>query len=326
MDVALGLVWSRALSDEEVQSISENPWQIFSADTKHLLVPVAAEGASSIAPKQPVKPRQSQMLGTAGVGVATTTAVAKSLITKVRTKQPQSPTAISWSNPVSQGLVGAWNFGTGILPKCSVSGVQATLFNGTATKQASVQGMGFVSPNAASNGGCIQTNRTPGQLGINADKPRTILVLTLVSKRTTAREGLFLVGNTGAAYQSWVLKKYDNADQYIQTNWGGDVTFNLTNKALDSPAAFVAVKATGQSGRVFVDGSLRATASATALAIPSAGYVLIGAETNDGYACGKPITLTLIWNRALSVTEIASVSANPWQVFEPDNRKIWVPT
>lgn len=40
----------------------------------------------------------------------------------------------------------------------------------------------------------------------------------------------------------------------------------------------------------------------------------------------KTVLLAASWDRALADAELLSLSLNPWQLFQPQDRSIWVPT
>jgi predicted anti-sigma-YlaC factor YlaD len=51
--------------------------------------------------------------------------------------------------------------------------------------------------------------------------------------------------------------------------------------------------------------------------LPSAtGQTVVLARSNTNFPWTGVVNLVLVWNRALSATEIRSISANPWQVFQ----------
>lgn len=51
----------------------------------------------------------------------------------------------------------------------------------------------------------------------------------------------------------------------------------------------------------------------------------IGDDASTTYPCDDPVYLVVVWDRLLSETEARSVSENPWQVFQPIPRRIFVP-
>src|SRR5574343_63566 len=65
------------------------------------------------------------------------------------------------------------------------------------------------------------------------------------------------------------------------------------------------------------------TASA---ALPNAfsESLTVGEDYLNTYFMGR-VYLAAVWNRALSSAEIKQLSANPWQLFKPVQRQIWVP-
>lgn len=78
--------------------------------------------------------------------------------------------------------------------------------------------------------------------------------------------------------------------------------------------------------RLAVDGGV--TASAQSATVTASGLpVLIGAYQWSGYAdFAGDIDYLYIWDRGLEADELVAVQANPWQLFAPLTRRIWVPS
>ena len=68
------------------------------------------------------------------------------------------------------------------------------------------------------------------------------------------------------------------------------------------------------------------TATTTSFSGASATQTTIGSMSTGGDPFEGLIGNFCIWNRALSAAEIKSLSDNPWQIFAPQSRQIWVPT
>ena len=57
---------------------------------------------------------------------------------------------------------------------------------------------------------------------------------------------------------------------------------------------------------------------------PSCSAFTVGAVAPGGQStCDQHNIFSARWNRALSDAEIASISANPWQLFKPVQRRVW---
>lgn len=82
---------------------------------------------------------------------------------------------------------------------------------------------------------------------------------------------------------------------------------------------FVATDNAVQTNNMYVNGVLvSATTNAAHPPIDSTSPIAVGYNynANNEYLTGA-ISLILVWNRVLSGAEVASISANPWQIFRP---------
>lgn len=104
------------------------------------------------------------------------------------------------------------------------------------------------------------------------------------------------------------LPDYANAITY-----GADASYALT------------VSAT--SARHFKNGKLLGTGAGGTITYGASVPTLFiggGHPTDTTQNCHDYFTLGAVWNRPLSDAEIASLSENPWQIFTPLQRRIWV--
>ena len=94
--------------------------------------------------------------------------------------------------------------------------------------------------------------------------------------------------------------------------------------ATPSTPSVIVLRYNGANANLFVSGNLLLTQAAT---YSVGGNVGIGDDGNDTGTGSGDVYLSLFWNRALSDAEIASVSANPWQLFQRRNATpIFTPT
>ncbi len=131
----------------------------------------------------------------------------------------------------------------------------------------------------------------------------------------------------GTSNNDWMLTGTDSGVQHFP--WNGNVAAGpfWTTRWIDAPppsgASFlrpsvIAVSVRSGAQRAFWDGRLFASASNAGAAVVRPTISIISNGDNTDVA----LYLCYMWDRALSDAEIASISANPWQLFQ---RREWVP-
>ena len=172
----------------------------------------------------------------------------------------------------------------------------------------------------------------------NLDLPVAHTVFALVYLTTTADQVIAAKGQNGLEFASWALgvgaldgSGGTNSFTYkVRTSNASGA--NLAPDPIVAPTGrMVAIAGwhDGSTVRLYRDGSLVAsTASSGSAPFNGAARVYIGGDQNASASGGRwfisgGIPLVLLYDRALTEGEIASLSANPWQVLEP--RRIWVP-
>lgn len=230
-------------------------------------------------------------------------------------QQPQvGPFTIDWSNPLTSGLLLCAPIGPmSNTPRNLVTG-ELALFMGS--NSAAVTERGLARAFAFSAADRIDF-RIPV---INGD--RTLFVLV---KPNTSPNGDVPIGAHKSSGGSAV-------GQYLAAEGGGSkwatVATSGNNWAVSSgpsPSANVSASLAGRffyGGRqdLFLNGALSGT-SGTARSVDGVDIVTLaayreGATAYSGYR--GVLDLALCWNRALSDAELASLSSNPWQLFESD--------
>lgn len=305
----MAAVFTRALSSAEIASLAANPWQLFAAEPSRLF-------SDAIAPRQLVTPRQSQMLGTTGVGVAGVSYVAHGALSRATPIQSPSGARLLRTNPLTRGLVFA------NLPGIGFDAVAQTLV-GAST--GSARGTAYFS---AVVGKRYQVG-LGARLGLLQDS--TILAVALTSKTPSAGGSAVYAerASSGSDIYKLGLSATGLAQFVMRDDAAVTVVLNNTQGASllgGRPKAIAGVKR-GTTLEVYDEVSMTSITSNVSNAFTNANLQLIGADAGDGGAdwVGS-IYLVLGWDRALSPVELRSVLGNPWQIFAPDNRKIWVPT
>ena len=230
-----------------------------------------------------------------------------------RTTQPQNAVGIDWSNPITSGLTSA------TLPAGSnlVDMVGGRSGTGSTTSKAFVSGMGVVT-----GAGSYQTF-----VGSKAAASSSLTVLILATP-TASLAGLASCGT--AASTGWNLDAYGVTGYTLTFTAYGVVAYSASGvgpiNGQNVPYMFgfsFTPNTTGglsyyTNGKVV--GSRQTT---TGFNVSASQSLLIGASNAGSNAFTGGIHLALVFNRALSDAEIASLSANPWQIFAPNTNPIW---
>lgn len=247
--------------------------------------------------------------------------------------QPQYPPQIARSNPLAAGLIDA------ILP---IGGRMVSIgpnnrFDNFTNTNAPTVGYGN-STGALSAGLSYNYTAASNQYSSRNSSPVTqVKEITLLAVWSTS-----VVASTGAIF-SYGNSGSNNPFIYIGASATNNPYFRAqdntpTNQAVTGSSAKLAINqlhvtigTRSQSNnfhRLYVDGLLDA-ASTTATTLGTytqsdrtAVGVLLRSTT--AVAQNGRVFLCLAWNRALSPSEVASISANPWQVFEQAPRRLWV--
>jgi len=222
-----------------------------------------------------------------------------------RTSKPPMGTPIDWSNPLTQGLVGAWAFneGGGTSAYNLVSG-KTNLLNGAVVYKNSEVSF----PGAATDNIILDTTAKVVNFTFITECTRSTDTLTygpqMVQEAFTIGTGMFEF-NMGNGYGA--AEDIDKP-RIAVISGGGSVTGFLNGKQMATCNPFPLAA---------VNGNYDTYAGVVTGATPSDQVFRIG-TANATYALKGSIKWFLLYNRALSPSEIASLSANPWQIYEPE--------
>ena len=228
-----------------------------------------------------------------------------------RTTKPPLGTPIDWSNPLAQGLVGAWAFNEG---------------GGAPVDSVSAKRLTCSTVPAYSAGDIVRIQNTDTIYATFANLSISeCTVITCIRQTTNINTAIFagfygsVVGQqfmVRRSYSNYPILSSSNADRITgSTNLSVINTF-YTHVITNS------VKANQQT--MFCNGVLQgvATFSYNSLAYDTFQPAGCNSGSITGWGWNGFTKYTYLYNRALSAAEIASISANPWQLYEPET--LWV--
>jgi hypothetical protein len=237
-----------------------------------------------------------------------------------RYSQPQGNARIDWGNPITKGLVGAY------LPQGINAVTNAAAVSITAPKTATKQGSGLLFA-----GGTEVAKYDSYQPGI----PFTAVTLLVpnFSSSSATRQGVWVYQATSGSAQNRLRLIWLDATNgfYLDINGGFAYKCKPTFAAGDAIALAYTRAGVTSSNQFYVNGVAATTTqvvdtSNTGLPSPAVPLWLgDDVEFASGKRLNGTIALHLHFSRVLTGAEIKSLSENPWQIFAPAARSIWVP-
>lgn len=232
------------------------------------------------------------------------------LIPRRWTSQPQYPAGIDWTNPITRGLV----------------------YTGTPDANPRLVAVGVASRGVGSMGRALQVNGSsnyywePFSGLISAAEVTVFSLAYIASNSNSGTNEFFTGGNSGNANPFIALGNQGSGIGFRVRDTAG-VDNTLSSASLFTPAigthAWAGVLSKSASRLEFwFDGSLNTSgtpnASTGAIALTNIAYgTLLRTSSGQGYANPVSIYCGYVWNRALTASELISISANPWQIFSP---------
>jgi len=234
-----------------------------------------------------------------------------------RKTQPQNAPTINFSNPLAEGLVGVWH--PSLLP---------SLENGpTQISGKSGKGLDFVKASS-------QRSSIPLKKPFLIASTGATLVSVGYTTAATGVIGTYASINNGSAYFAQLLRGdlsrgvcaayYDGVNGSSFTEWS---SASLPDRTL----AVHAITADPELRLVVFLNGVNVTLGnqnsgfygSTELTQLTVGHVGNGGTGEYLDGC---VFHALAYNRKLSLSEIANISKNPWQIFKPVEKRIWIPS
>lgn len=242
------------------------------------------------------------------------------------TSQPQQPTGIDWDNPITRGLEFVV---CGDQIANPAKGSLLTIDRVGLTQVVGLKGKGFKFAGGSTNSGRLR--------GVVTDTPaNTFIVLVgdvnsfnggtgntgrfISTFNGSGGHDLYLGGSNGLQFQVFATTTNGNyaPDDSRSVNW---TTPRCYGYSFDGVI--------GNAPVIFRDGApsvLYTYTAASGTRIAGGTNCDVGARPDVNTRQGAFTNyLSLRFNRALSTAELATITANPWQVFAPLERRIWAP-
>lgn len=229
---------------------------------------------------------------------------------KIWTQQPQVPVQIDWSNPITRGLVDVIN---------------AADLRSVINKVPAVT-TGAVDPGIASNG---RVRRTPAT-GNNKDAytgtwsminvPLTLIAMYRI---TNAAYSSRIAGNLASSTYGYGIAP--NTTNFCAIIARSGVNTILTGATVNTALKVDAITVDATNASFYENGKLTAGPTAHGGMATPTGDFTFGAENGASNTDAADYYLSALFNRVLSNSEIRSISNNPWQIFQPIERHIFLP-
>jgi hypothetical protein len=250
-------------------------------------------------------------------------------------RQPVAPPRLDLANPICRGLVLAVVPIGGLLvpvkPNLLAGGGE--VFADTASPPTVTRAPGL----GKKFNGTTQISKllaAPVPFNAAASTLKECSILTIAIPNTPATATLIIAGlfNSASVNPSLDLRQGASANTVQFNVRDTSATTQVLSSgttgrwAQDVAATLVGTRSEANNfHRIYIGGELLATTTASAIGSVSFDRVSFGARatTTDGLFWPGSVHLTCFWNRALTPQEVASLSANPWQVFAKSQRRLW---
>ena len=229
-------------------------------------------------------------------------------------KPPTAGARINWANPVCQGLYYAVPFTEGSGTPHDI--VQPSIPTVTGSPTWSTY----------SSGPAVNFSASTNYYTFPAWNPTTITLLVVVYGGTNNPGSLQWWGRDyDGTYVPWSLNgsAFGNPSGMSVFNGSAWIETNISSNPYDSTNYndhkwhVVIGTADGANLWYYIDGIQQGTAAFSGNLPSSTDPVYLCQYVNNSYGFTGIMALALAWDRALSVPEVTSISANPWQVFQP---------
>ena len=230
------------------------------------------------------------------------------LLPKRWASQPQYPTGIDWGNPITRGLVWAFN---GAMPRVPALGITGFTDSGTVSEVIGINGR------AVSSTG----KRAFSSSQCNSGTFTVFCAFEDSGTRGVARSPFDSDNNATTPQRVWQMYlDASNFPGFIGFSTGGG-PFIPTGATANSAAGVTTLAGVVEltSVRVYMNGLLAAnqTKGSSSMNVPLATNLVGIAGGLQGNPFGGRVLQAAIFDRVLADPEIAALSSNPWQIFAP---------
>lgn len=229
-----------------------------------------------------------------------------------RFTQPQGPTEIDRSNPIARGLTYLQNAASGLASGSAMVGIVDTT---------------ITSKGRAWNFTGVSGTRLSSGLAPAVSGPFTFAALLVPN------------GNGLGTYQPFVaqgdrsqLRLYNSSYQFYTFNGSSWNQVNVVGKETEFRGKPVLVfgRHTGTLNIIDVidltnNNKARVSGVASPRAYAATALTVGGEVENVARVTRFPVLMAAAWGRALSDSELNELAANPWQLYQPLQRAVWLP-
>jgi len=234
----------------------------------------------------------------------------------IRTRQPQQPVGIDWSNPITRGLVSCVDKDG----REFVSG-DSLVKTGDLTAKPTAKGLAIGSAGSAYFSRASFNNVAPTNTAF------TVAGTVALGSTSQTNKYLAYQANSGGFNQASVIFGYvsGNIEFYVAGFTGDSPRTGSQIPIADTQPHTFAYSYDGVNWVGYLDGVVAFETTRTFninLTTVTEGALLSAGNSNiaDAYLLGWST-----FNRGLSKPELRELTANPWQIFQPTNRAIWIP-
>jgi hypothetical protein len=244
------------------------------------------------------------------------------LPSRLRQQPRGNAVRVDWSNTITQGLVIA------VLP-----GSRGNLANNELLTQASGYTRDFNRIGAVTTAESLKWPEPANSSDVGAEYDLNILTAFVFGLQTSVQNAAatFARGQGSSTFNGWSIGFHGGSNNGAEAEVCGQFLTPSGNFAdVTTPTAALLTVDSTSGLNLFCNGKLQNTGTYTTPTYqysPGTGRgVIFGSKTGPGNATTNQLAIGLLWNRVLNSAEIASISANPWQIFRtPPARRIWVP-
>lgn len=246
-----------------------------------------------------------------------------SLIQTPWTSQPQQAVGIDWGNPITRGLVLAEN-----LANPFFDGLGKT--NTVVGTKVSASAVGMVTGFGSSGVGTTDSIQT--QLTTHSVQ-RSYFALALANGSAAGGDfGRILDKRVSGAQVELIFRDDSAGTTTFSRAWTSDGSWFFTNPPAGQWHKYLVrydASSTANYPVIQVNGvrqSLTVSTTPSGSLVNTDDAFVIGNRKNDSARnWSGQIALVLIWDRILNDNEARAINENPWQIFKPLPRRIFVP-
>jgi hypothetical protein len=304
-------LFTRAPSALEIMRFYLEPWRLYRQLTSPTFFNLAA-------PRDLISIRESAMLGTTGPVLG---AVGPVAMGRRSVGQPQGARRVNWASPLAKGLRIAY------IPGNATDFASGLALSTQRTTKPGPAGIATDPTVGATFTEFAIPANSSSDTAVRFDLP-VLTAMVVARQPVSTNAGVTFCRGHGSGTPGWSVGLHGGSQQAPIATFG---SYSGALGSVPNLAGYihtVAVTADGTTIRTYLDGALWDSG-----AYVSPGYqydpsplnhrsVIVGSN-GQGNGSGTECYLALLWDRALLPIELASLTANPWQLFVTNNKTIW---